>query len=272
MMAKEKINIKELGYYDFLAHIGISFFNWGGIKATEELIEMCNINEKKKVLIVGCGSGYQACQIAQKYGSKVVGIDIAEHMVKKSKERAEELGLENEVEFHVGDALDIPFKDNSFDIVISEFVTIFIDDKKKAFSEYARVVKPGGFVGINEIYREENAPAEVLEKLEEVTEFYERVTGLVFPILTPSEWQGFFEGASLSNIELRKHEPTQDVAEMVSSVGGKWKFTKISFKVLYYTMTRGKLGKDLRDVGRVKSRFRASREHIGYALCVGKKK
>ena len=271
-MAKEKVNVKELGYYDFLAQVGISYFNWGGIKATEELVEMCQINEKKKILIVGCGSGYQACHIAQKYGSKVVGIDIAEHMVKKAKERAEEFGLEGELEFRVGDALDIPFKDNTFDIVFTEFVTIFIDDKKKAFSEYARVVKPGGFVGINEIYREEDASPEVLEKLEGVTELYERVTGLVFPILTPSKWQSFFEDASLSNIELRKHEPTQETSEMVSSVGGKWKFTKIAFKVLYYTMTRGKLGKDLRDVGRVKSRFRATREHVGYALCVGKKK
>ena len=70
-----------MGYYDAMVHLGIPFFNWGGKKATEELIEMCQVTETNSVLIVGCGSGYQAFHIAEKYGCKVVGIDIAENIV-----------------------------------------------------------------------------------------------------------------------------------------------------------------------------------------------
>jgi len=271
-MRKDKVNVKELGYYDFLAHLGISFFNWGGIKATEELVEMCQIDNNKKVLIVGCGSGYQACHLVEKYGCKVVGIDIAELMVNKSIQRAEELGLEDETEFRLGDAMNIPFNDDFFDIAFTEFVSIFLSDKPKAFNEYARVVKPGGYVGINEIFKSKDIPPELEEKLMEVEEIYARVTDLDFPILTPDKWKSFFKDAGLVDIVATEHEPSQDTKEMISSVGGKWKFTKVSFKVLYYTMTRGRLGKNLRDVGRVKSRFRASRDYVGYILCVGKKK
>jgi ubiquinone/menaquinone biosynthesis C-methylase UbiE len=270
-MTKQKVNIKELSYYDFLAHIGISFFNWGGSKATEELVEMCKIDENKKVLVVGCGNGYGACYIAEKYGCKVIGIDIAEIMINKAKERAKDLNLENKVEFQYGDAIDIPYHDNSFDIVITEFVTIFVDNKKKAFTEYARVVVPGGFIGINEIFKSNNIPIETAEKLKEMEDIYKEVTSLDFSILTPNEWKNFFKELSLIDIFLVEKPPSQDVKEMVSSVGGKWKFLKISFKVLYYTMTKGPLGKKLRGVGKVKSIIRANRGYIGYLLCVGRK-
>jgi len=270
-MTKQKVNVKEMGYYDAMAHLGIPFFNWGGLKATDELIEMCKVDETKSVLIVGCGSGYQAFHIAKKYGCKVVGVDIAENMVNWAKERAENLNLDEKVEFQYGDAINIPFDDNIFDIVITEFVSIFIKDKDKAFKEYARVLKPSGFVGINEIFKSNERPPEVDEKLKEVEETYEKVTLLDFPILTPKEWKAFFEKAGLVDISAIECEPKQDFKEMVSSVGGKWKFTKLSFKILYYTMTRGPLGKKLRSVGRVKSGFRKCRDYVGYLLCIGKK-
>jgi ubiquinone/menaquinone biosynthesis C-methylase UbiE len=136
-------------FFDFAAEVGLTK-HIGGIEATEKLLELCHVNEDKIVLDVGCGAGATPCYIAKRFNCKVVGIDILEAMVERSKERAMREGLVDRVEFRVGDAQRIPFEENSFDIVITESVTSFPDDKQKAVNEYVRVTKPGGFVGLNE--------------------------------------------------------------------------------------------------------------------------
>ena len=60
------------------------------------------------------------------------------------------MGLKDKVGFRVADAQKLPFDDSVFDAVITELVTSFPTDKLKAVNEYARVTKPGGFVGLNE--------------------------------------------------------------------------------------------------------------------------
>lgn len=50
----------------------------------------------------------------------------------------------------MADAEQLPFEDNKFDIVLSESVIAFPEDKQKVVNEYARVAKPGGFIGMNE--------------------------------------------------------------------------------------------------------------------------
>jgi arsenite methyltransferase len=124
---------------------------WGGLKTTKELADLCQIDEDNYVLVVGCGNGVSACKIAKIYGCKIVGIDIYEGMVETSCKRAEKEGLSDRVEFRVADAQDLPFSDNVFDAVISESVTSFPEDKLKAISEYVKVVKKGGYIGLNEV-------------------------------------------------------------------------------------------------------------------------
>jgi ubiquinone/menaquinone biosynthesis C-methylase UbiE len=75
----------------------------------------------------------------------VVGIDLSPDMVKSAQEKVEE-GME----FMVGDAKTIPFPDNTFNVVISESVTVFTH-KNISLSEYYRVLKKGGYLGLNEV-------------------------------------------------------------------------------------------------------------------------
>jgi ubiquinone/menaquinone biosynthesis C-methylase UbiE len=76
-------DIGDVGYYDLMGSMGVPYLHWGGLKSTDELLVLCEISGEKEALFVGCGTGYSACYIAQKYGCGVVGIDISEAMVSR---------------------------------------------------------------------------------------------------------------------------------------------------------------------------------------------
>ena len=156
--------IEKLSYYDFMSYLDVPFFHIGGLKSTMELAELCQIGKDSKVLMVGCRTGFTACYLAKKFGCTVMGVDIAEVSINKAKERAEKENLGDKVEFCIGDAYDLQFKSNTFDVVMTEFVSQFLD-KDIAFREFVRVLKPGGYVGINELYKDEDIPPEEFEEL-----------------------------------------------------------------------------------------------------------
>ncbi len=136
-------------FFDFAAKVGLTK-HLGGLVATEELIELCHIGGSKYVLDVGCGAGVTPSYIAKRCGSKVVGVDISEGMIDRSREKAKREGVADRTEFRVADAQDLPFEDDLFDAVITESVTSFPENKQRAVNEYVRVTKPGGYVGLNE--------------------------------------------------------------------------------------------------------------------------
>jgi len=130
-------------YFYVQAEVGITKHG-GGWKATKELVELCHIDSNKYVLVVGCGTGTSANKIQKKYGCKMLGIDIHPRMIEQAKKEYPD------IKFQVGDVQKLPFKNNTFDAVISESVTAFPSDKLKAIKEYKRVVKPKGYIGLNE--------------------------------------------------------------------------------------------------------------------------
>ena len=139
----------KLTYLELLAELGMSR-HLGDLEATQELAELCHIDRGKYILDVGCGIGRTPCHLARRYGCRVVGIDISEKMIDWSNERAKREGVEDKVAFRVADAQDLPFEDGSFDVVINESVLAFVNDRRRALSEYVRVTRPGGYVGLNE--------------------------------------------------------------------------------------------------------------------------
>lgn len=140
---------KPPSFFDFAATVGLTK-HLGGVEATQALVELCQIGAGKLVLDVGCGAGVTPCRLAQTTGCRVVGVDLLQAMIERSRERAQRQGLQALVEFKTADAQDLPFEDGLFDAVISESVTAFPSDKQKAVCEYARVTKAGGYVGLNE--------------------------------------------------------------------------------------------------------------------------
>jgi len=180
-------------FFDFAAEVGFTK-HIGGVEATEEMLKLCHVGKGSYVLDVGCGAGVTPAFIAKTHGCRVVGVDILEGMVQKSTERAEREGITDLVEFRVADAQDLPFEDNLFDAVITESVTAFPEDKQEAVREYARVTKPGGYVGLNESTWLKVPPPP------EMVAWVSQDVGATVKPLASDEWRGLLEGAGLEEV------------------------------------------------------------------------
>lgn len=98
---------------------------------------------KLKVLDVGTGTGYLALLLAE-MGHDATGLDLAEGMMEKARKSAREAG--HSIRFELGDAENLPFEDESFEVVICRYCLWTLPDPKKALAEWTRVTKQGGQV------------------------------------------------------------------------------------------------------------------------------
>ena len=117
------------------------------IELIEELLLWADCNKDnppQNIIDVGCGIGGSTLHLAQKFGSKATGITLSPVQASRAKERATEAGLDSRVQFEVANALEMPFEDNSFDLVWSLESGEHMPDKTKFLQECYRVLKPGG--------------------------------------------------------------------------------------------------------------------------------
>jgi arsenite methyltransferase len=190
--------MNQPSFFDFAAEVGLTK-HFGGTGGTTELAELCHIGPGGYVLDVGCGVGVTPCFLAKRYGCRVAGVDIREAMVERSRERARREGVADRVEFRVADAQDLPFGDNLFDAVIAESVTAFPEDQQRAVDEYARVAKPGGYVGLAESTWLKVPPPP------EIVSWASQDVGATVQPLAPEAWAGLLEGAELGDIVVRTY-------------------------------------------------------------------
>ncbi len=98
----------------------------------------------KTCLDAGCGGGRFVVALAKLGAKKVQGIDISAQAVAAANARIQQRGLQDRASAVQGSVLELPFPDRSFDYVVSSGVIHHTHDPYKAFTELARVVKPGG--------------------------------------------------------------------------------------------------------------------------------
>jgi phosphatidylethanolamine/phosphatidyl-N-methylethanolamine N-methyltransferase len=99
-----------------------------------------------RILEVGVGTGLSLPRYATE--TSIVGVDISERMLKVARKRVAKLGLKNIESIEVGDAEHLRFPDNSFDVVVAQYVVTACPNPEAALSEFARVVRPGGEIVI----------------------------------------------------------------------------------------------------------------------------
>ncbi len=131
----------------------IDEFHTRGRESTLEVAELANIKATDSVLDVGCGLGGTARHLAYRYNCTVEGIDLTEEYISVGKKLTELVGLNDRVELNQASALEIPYEEDSFDIVWTEHVQMNIADKKRFYSEIARVLKPNGRLLFHDIFR-----------------------------------------------------------------------------------------------------------------------
>jgi len=256
---------EEQHFFDFAAEAGLTK-HYGGLAATEELAELCHIGEGSYVLDVGCGVGQSSCFLVKRYGCRVVGVDILERMVERSRERAEAEGVDDLAEFRVADAQSLPFDDETFDAVITESVTVFPDDKEKAAREYVRVTKRGGYVGLSEsTWLKAPPPPEILA-------WAAQDLGAAVKPLTSEGWVGLLEGADLRDINARTFEiQVQREAKALAGRYGYGGILRSLWRILVmYIRNPAYRGfvKDVRKTGITPDNLV---EYMGYGIYVGRK-
>lgn len=126
-------------------------FHVGGRAATEALAGRMALTAGDRVLDIGCGLGGTARFIAARWGCRVTGIDLTAGFIDAARLLTGWVGLGDRVSFHQGDALALPFPDGSFDAAVMLHVGMNVPDKERLFREIARIMAPGGRLGIYDI-------------------------------------------------------------------------------------------------------------------------
>lgn len=233
--------------------LGLDVLHPGGLDITQELAQLCHISKGTTVLDVAAGTGETACYLATHLGAQVVGVDLSDHMLERSKRKAEQRKLA--IDFKKGDAHQLPFADDTFDAVISECTTCLLD-KERAIREMVRVAKPHGLVGIHDICWRQNTPEALKKRL--VDAEGERPETL-------EDWKRLFEKAGL--LDVKTVDKSSLVPLWVSSIKKNLGFAKqlaILFRIVKIWGVGG-----LRNAWESQRIFQS--KYTGYGIIIGRK-
>ena len=129
----------------------IDEFHVRGRAATKELAGRLGLDATMHVLDVGSGLGGPSRLLAAEYGCRVSGIDLTAAYCEAAAVLAGWVGLDGLVSYRQGDALDLPFEDNTFDAAWTIHVAMNIADKPRMYAEVRRVLKPGGRFAVYDV-------------------------------------------------------------------------------------------------------------------------
>lgn len=131
----------------------IDEFHIGGRPATVDFAAAFAPAAGMHLLDIGSGLGGPARYFAQAYRCRVTGLDLSKEYVAVAGSLSRRVGLAGQVSYRQGSALDLPFKDATFDGVYMLHVGMNIADKARLFGEVHRVLKPGGAFGLYDVMR-----------------------------------------------------------------------------------------------------------------------
>jgi phosphatidylethanolamine/phosphatidyl-N-methylethanolamine N-methyltransferase len=116
-----------------------------------------------RILEVGVGTGISLPDYSRR--NRIVGVDISEAMLRKARDRVAEVGLAHVEALEVMDAERLNFGDDSFDVVVAQYVVTAVPNPEAALDEFARVLKPGGEIILLSRVGAEAGPRRTIEHL-----------------------------------------------------------------------------------------------------------
>lgn len=126
-------------------------FHTRGLAATVELAELAGITADASVLDVGSGVGGPARFLAATYDCQVTGIDLSEPFIDAARYLTRRTGQSERVSFETASALQLPFDDGQFDVVLLQHVAMNIADRARLYREIRRVLKSKGKLAIYDV-------------------------------------------------------------------------------------------------------------------------
>ncbi len=165
-MSKVKVLSSQEGYNLLADYYDKKSKYWDSFEKDQVLPLLGDVKEKK-ILDVGAGTGRLAVRLAN-LGAEVTALDISEVMVDKLKAKSYKLKA------ILGEAENLPFDDNSFDIVIATFLIVHLKDLEKFFDEVYRVLKPDGLFLVTNINQRKAPEIKVGKDLIEVESYYHK--------------------------------------------------------------------------------------------------
>ena len=198
--------------HDLVALVLGESYHPGGLDLTRHLARSLRLRPGQRVLDVAAGRGATACLLAAEFGAHVVGIDLGAASVERARVAASEQGLDDHVRFHLGDAEHLPFDDGTFDVVICECAWCTFPDKSGAAAEFARVLRPGGQVGITDVTLQ---PARLDPDLAGLAGY----VACIADARPATEYAGLLEGAGLRVVVSEAHD--EALARMIDQIDGR---------------------------------------------------
>jgi len=161
-------------------------------------VALADIRKGETVLDIGSGGGLDVFLASEKVGpeGKVIGLDMTEQMVEKARKNARKGNYTN-VEFKLGEAENIPVKDNSVDLVMSNCVINLVPNKEKAYREIYRILKRGGRFVISDLVTEK-------ELDESIRNNPEKLVACVGGALTEKGYISVIKKSGFKNINVLK--------------------------------------------------------------------
>ena len=155
------------------------------------------------------------------------------------------------------------------------FVSQFLDIKQ-VFPSFLRVLKTGGYFGINKMFRADEVPPEARSRIEEGQTVFRKIIELPFTLNSPSVWKEAFESSGFSNLVVEEYYNIQQSSAfgMIDDFGGWSKIFTTLWGVLVLALRSKRLRQRFVMISRGKSvllRDKVVSKYIGYILCVGEK-
>lgn len=184
----------------------------GGLALTRRLAGALGLRPGWRVVDVASGPGATARLLAAEYDVTVDGVDLGEATVRRARSATAAAGLAESVRFHLGDAERLPLPDGSADAVVCECAFCTFPDKAVAAAEFARVLRPGGRVGITDVVVAESGLPPELTTLS-------AWVACIADARPVAEYVGILAAADLATCHIEEHD--QALARMVEQVDAR---------------------------------------------------
>jgi ubiquinone/menaquinone biosynthesis C-methylase UbiE len=174
--------------------------------------QFAQLAEGHVVLDLGSGAGNDVFVARSLVGEngKVIGVDMTEEMIAKAQQNQAKLGYQN-VDFRLGEIENLPVEADEVDVVISNCVLNLVPDKRKAFQEIYRVLKPGGHFSISDIVLQGELPA----SLKSVAELY---AGCVAGAMLRDDYLQVIQDTGFVDMEIKKERKISVSEGMLANI------------------------------------------------------